>query len=111
MRPNFCTHCRHFQPPDPPKGAGQCLAVSLPAITARAQACGTFGHLFEAAPLHPDHPETCQGSNQNEEATMTNTSLYSYLAYPETFVPGAAMLVNAAFITLGYGVSDVTLGL
>ena len=42
---------------------------------------------------------------------MTNTSLYSYLAYPETFVPGAAMIVNAAFIMIGYGVSDDTLGL
>lgn len=42
---------------------------------------------------------------------MTSTTLYSYLAYPETFVPGAAMIVNAAFVLVGYGVSDVTLGL
>ena len=52
----YCTNCRHFQPPAKPHGAGQCLAVSMPAITARAQACGTFGHLFEAAPLPAAHP-------------------------------------------------------
>ena len=67
MTNRFCTHCRHFQPPDPPKGAGQCLAVALPAITARAQACGTFGHLFEAAPLHPDHPRLAKGPTKKRK--------------------------------------------
>lgn len=67
MRPNFCVHCRHFQPPEKPHGTGQCLAISLPAITARAQACGTFGHLFEAAPLRPDHPRLAKGPTKRRK--------------------------------------------
>jgi len=67
VKPSFCTNCRHFQPPAKPHGAGQRLAVSLPAITARAQACGTFGHLFEAAPLHPDHPRLAKGPTKKRK--------------------------------------------
>ena len=35
---------------------------------------------------------------------MTSTTLYSYFAYPEAFVPGAAMIVNAASVLVA-GVS------
>ena len=42
---------------------------------------------------------------------MNSVSPDSYFTYPEAFVPGAAMLVNAAFVTVGWGVSDQTLGL
>jgi len=42
---------------------------------------------------------------------MNSTSPHSYFAYPEAFVPGAAMTVNAAFVVVGWGVSDQTLGL
>ncbi len=65
----YCTNCRHFQPPAKPHGAGQCLAVSLPAITARAQACGTFGHLFEAAPLHAAHPRLARGPTKKRKSS------------------------------------------
>ena len=42
---------------------------------------------------------------------MNSVSPHSYFAYQEAFVPGAAMIVNAAFVTVGWGVSDQTLGL
>lgn len=42
---------------------------------------------------------------------MNSVSPHSYFAYPETFVPGAAMIVNAAFVLVGWGVSDQALGL
>lgn len=34
-----------------------------------------------------------------------------YFVYPEDFVPRAAMIVNSAFLLVGCGVSDQTLGL
>lgn len=42
---------------------------------------------------------------------MNSVSPHSYFAYPEAFVPVAAMLVNAAFVVVGRGISDQTLGL
>jgi hypothetical protein len=42
---------------------------------------------------------------------MNSAAPYSYFAYPEAFVPGAAMIVNAAFVLVGWGVSEVTLGI
>ena len=42
---------------------------------------------------------------------MNSVSPHSYFAYPEAFVPGAAMAVNAAFVVVGWGVSDQALGL
>lgn len=42
---------------------------------------------------------------------MNSVSPHSYFAYPEAFVPGAAMIVNAAFLTVGWGVSNESLGL
>lgn len=42
---------------------------------------------------------------------MNSVSPHSYFAYPEAFVPGAAMIVNAAFVLVGWGVSNETLGL
>ena len=35
----------------------------------------------------------------------------SYFVYPEAFVPGADMIVKAAFLIVGLGVSDPALGL
>ena len=42
---------------------------------------------------------------------MNSVSPHSYFAYPEAFVPGAAMIVNAAFVLVGWGVSNESLGL
>lgn len=42
---------------------------------------------------------------------MNSVSPHSYFAYPEAFVPGAAMIVNAAFVLVGWGASDQALGL
>ena len=42
---------------------------------------------------------------------MNSVSTGIYLTYPEAFVPGAAMIVNAAFVIVGWGVSDQALGL
>lgn len=39
---------------------------------------------------------------------MNSVSPHSYFAYPEAFVPGAAMLVNAAFVTVGWAGVSVT---
>lgn len=33
---------------------------------------------------------------------MNSVSPHSYFAYPEAFVPGAAMIVNAAFVLVGW---------
>ena len=41
---------------------------------------------------------------------MNSVSPHSYFAYPEAFVPGAAMLVRAAFIKVWLRVSSLTLG-
>ena len=42
---------------------------------------------------------------------MNSVSPHSYFAYPEAFVPGAAMIVNAAFGLVGWGVGNESLGL
>lgn len=42
---------------------------------------------------------------------MNSVSPDSYFTYPEAFVPGAAMIVKAAFAVVCRGVSDHTLGL
>ena len=41
---------------------------------------------------------------------MNSVSPHSYFAYPGAFVPGAATIVNAAFIKVSLGVSNLTLG-
>ena len=42
---------------------------------------------------------------------MNSVSPHSYFAYPEAFVPGAAMIVNAAFVLVDWGVGNESLGL
>ena len=42
---------------------------------------------------------------------MNSVSPHGYFAFPEAFVPGAALTVNAAFVLVGWGVSDQALGL
>ena len=42
---------------------------------------------------------------------MNRVSPHSYFGYHEAFVPGAAMIVNAAFVLVGCGVSNESLGL
>lgn len=42
---------------------------------------------------------------------MNSVSPDSYFVYPEAFVPGAAMIVKAAFLIVGWGVSNESLGL
>jgi hypothetical protein len=37
---------------------------------------------------------------------VNSVSPHGYFAYPEAFVPGAAMIVKAAFLIAGWGVSD-----
>ena len=42
---------------------------------------------------------------------MNSVSPGIYLTYPEAFVPGTAMIVNAALLIVGCGVSNESLGL